>query len=195
MSANPDDEMRRMERRKQGAHLYVVVGLNWEEVAQAVGYTNGTHASTDINRYLKRLRRDTDKEIEGLVQQQDMRYASYRRRAHSIMVSSHPLVQGGKIVRDDEGRPIQDAGPQLAALQTLLRIEKQWSELHGTEASKKLEIALDRRGDIESNLVAEAVLAAAEALGLEPQQRMRALEAAAERLEVIDAEVVDEAPD
>jgi hypothetical protein len=110
------------------------------------------------------------------------------------MLSDHPLIQNGKVVKDDQGRPVKDAGPKLAALQTMLRIEKQWAELHGTEASKKLEIALETRTDLESNLVAEAVLAAAEALGLEPAQRMRALEAAAARLDIVDAEVVSEDP-
>lgn len=196
MSGNPDEEMRLLERRKQGAHLRVVVGLQWDEVAKAVGYTSGVHASNDINRYLKRLRRETDHELEGLQHQQDLRYDAMRRKAYGIMMASHPLVQSGKIVMGTDGRtPLQDVGPQLAALQTLLRIEKQWAELHGTEASKKLEIALEGRADLESNLVAEAVLAAAQVLNLDPAQRMLALEAAASRLEVVDAEVVEDGPE
>jgi len=194
MTLGPDEEMRTMKRRKQAAHLRVVVGLDWEEVARAVGYTNGTHASTDVNRYLKKLRTETDKELEGMVQQSDLRYDAMRRKAYSIMTADHPLVQGGKIITDDDGVPLKDCGPPLAALATLMRIEKQWSELHGTEASKKLEIALETRGDVESNLVAEAVLAAAEALSLEPAQRMLALEAAAARLDVVDAEVISDEP-
>lgn len=194
MTLGPDEQMRTMERRKQAAHLRVVVGLDWESVAKQVGYTNGTHASTDVNRYLKRLRSETNKELEGMVQQSDIRFDAMRRKAYMIMNSDHPLIQQGKIVRDADGVPVRDAGPVLAALNTLLNIEKQWMSLHGTEASKKLEIALEVRGDVESNLVAEAVLAASEALSLDPAQRMLALEAAAARLEVVDAEVISDEP-
>jgi hypothetical protein len=195
MPGNPDEEMRLLERRKKAAHLRVVVGLQWDEVAEMVGYTSGPVASNDVNRYLKRLRKETDHELEGLQQQQDLRYDALRKKAYAIMMSSHPLVQGGKIVMSTDGvTPLQDVGPQLAALQTLLRIEKQWAELHGTEASKKLEIALEGRADLESNLVAEAVLAAAQVLNLDPAQRMLALEAAAARLEVVDGEVISDEP-
>jgi hypothetical protein len=103
------------------------------------------------------------------------------------------MVQNGVIVKDDQGRPLKDAGPVLAAISTWLRIEKQWSETHGTDASKKLEIALEKRTDLEANLISEAVMAGIEALGLEPAQRMLALEAAAARLEIVDGEVVEDA--
>src|SRR6266403_1542146 len=187
---DPAGEFERTERRKHCAHLKVIEGLTWEEAAKASGYNSAAAACTDVGRYLKKLRAQTDKELEGLVQQSDMRYDVMRRKAYGIMMSDHPMVQNGKIVKDAEGNPVKDIAPQLSALMTMLRIEKQWSELHGTEASKKLEIALESRGDVEASLVTEAILAAAQALNLEPAQRMLALEAAAARLEVVDAEVI-----
>lgn len=188
------EQARLAERRKQAIHLRVNVGLTWEDIASRLGYADRATAFNDIKRQLKRDQKEITHGLEDLVQQQDIRYDAMRQRAYAIMMSPHPLVQGGKIVTDAEGRPLRDDGPVLQALQTLLRIEKQWAELHGTEASKKLEIALDRRGDLESNLVTEAILAASEALQLPPDQRMRMLEAAAARLEVVDAEIVDGPP-
>jgi hypothetical protein len=189
------DEIARLDKIKQASHLKYVVGLTWDETAKAVGFSSAQVCQTTVDRHVKKLARETNKELEFLVQQSDMRYDYLRKRAHAIMVADHPMVQNGSVVKDDQGRPIKDAGPVLAAIQTLLRIEGGWSDLHGVNASKKLEIALTARADVESNLVAEAVLAAAEALGLEPQQRMMALEAAAARLEVIDGEVVDDEPE
>jgi hypothetical protein len=122
----------------------------------------------------------------------DMRFDAMRKRVHGILAADHPVVQNGVIIRDDQGRPLKDAGPTLAAINTWLSIEKSWSATHGTDASKKLEIALTARADLEANLVSEAILAAAEALGLEPAQRMLALEAAAARLEVVDGEVISD---
>jgi hypothetical protein len=192
MSVNPSDELRLLERRRQAAHLKYVVGLTWDDVAKQLGYSSGAVVNSDVLKHLKAERNKTAKVLEDLVAQQDMRYDTLRRKAYAIMVADHPFVQGGKIVKDDEGRPLKDVGPQLAAMATLLRIESQWSDLHGTNASKKLEIALVERTDVESNLVAEAILAAADALQLPPEQRMRALEAAAARLEIVDAEVVED---
>jgi len=189
---DPEGDPERLDRIKQAAHLKVVVGLTWDEVAKATGFNSPQAAQTAVDRHVKRLARQTNKELESLVAQSDMRYDAMRKRVHAILVADHPLVQQGVIVRDANGIPLKDAGPVLAAINSLLRIESQWAALHGTEASKKLEIALTARADVESNLVAEAVLAAVEALGLEPQQRMLALETAAARLEVVDAEVVED---
>jgi hypothetical protein len=192
MPRPPDRDPERLDRIKQAAHLKVVVGLTWDEVAKATGFSSAQTAQTAVDRHIKRLARETNKELESMVAQSDMRYDAMRKRVHAILVADHPMVQQGVIVRDDNGVPLKDAGPILAAIQSLLRIESQWAALHGIEASKKLEIALTARADVESNLVAEAVLAAVEALGLEPQQRMLALETAAARLEVVDAEVVED---
>jgi len=188
----PSDEIARLDRIKQAAHLKVVVGLTWDEVAKATGFNSPGACQSAVDHHIKKLARQTSKELEGMVAQSDMRYDAMRKRVHAILVADHPLVQQGTIVRDANGVPLKDAGPVLAAIQSLLRIESQWTDLHGINASKKLEIALTARSDVESNLVAEAVLAAIEALGLEPAQRMLALETAAARLEVVDAEVVDE---
>lgn len=186
------DEVERLDRIKQAAHLKVVVGLTWDEVAKATGFNSPQAVQAAVNSHIKRLARETNKELESMVAQSDMRYDAMRKRVHAILVADHPLVQQGVIIRDSNGVPLKDAAPVLAAIASLLRIESQWSDLHGINAGKKLEIALTARADVESNLVAEAVLAAVEALGLEPQQRMLALETAAARLEVVDAEIVDE---
>lgn len=189
------EDPERMERIKQAAHLKVVVGLTWDETARATGFNTGSACQSAVDRYVKDMARSTEKELETLVEQADMRYDHLRRRAHAILVADHPFVQNGEIIRNDQGVPLQDSGPKLAAINTLLRIESQWGDLHGINASKKLEIALNVRADVESNLVAEAVLAAAEALQLEPQQRMLALEAAARRLDAVDGEVISDEAD
>lgn len=192
MPTSDDDPLRRLEKIKQAAHLKYVVGLTWDETAKATGYTSPQTCQAAVSRHMKRVARETEKELEPMIAQLDMRYDAMRKRVHGVLAGDHPLVQNGVIVKDDQGRPLKDAGPVLAAISTWLRIEKQWSETHGTDASKKLEIALEKRGDLEANLISEAVMAGIEALGLEPAQRMLALEAAAARLDIVDAEVIDD---
>jgi hypothetical protein len=182
------------QRRQQAIHLKHVVGMSWTHVAQRLGYYDGSHARKDVKIALDRALREQDRLLENLVLKQDIRLDAMRQRAYAIMTADHPLVQGGKIVYGKDGRPLQDVGPMLAGLAMLLKIEERWSNLHGTDASKKLSIALEHRSELESNLVSEAILAAAEALDLPPAQRLLALEAAASRLEVVDAEVVADPP-
>jgi len=183
------------QRRQQAIHLKHVVGLNWTQVAERLGYYDGSHARKDVKIALDRALREQDRLLEQMVLKQDIRLDAMRQRAYAIMSADHPLVQGGKIVHDRNGRPLRDVGPVLQALQMLLRIEERWANLHGTDASKKLEIALAHRTELESNLVSEAILAAAEVLDLPPDQRMLALEAAASRLDVVDAEVISSEPE
>lgn len=193
MGAPQDDADRAAieRRREQAIHLKHVVGMTWAQIAERLGYYSAGHAQQDVQAALKRAQQGVTKGLEDMVQAQDIRLDAMRQRTYAIMVAPSFLVQNGKIVNDDDGNPVRDNGPALAALAMLLKIEERWSNLHGTDASKKLEIALEHRADLESNLVTEAILAAAEALALPPADRMRALEAAASRLEVVDAEVVD----
>jgi hypothetical protein len=192
MPTSDDDPLRRLEKIKNAAHLKYVVGLTWDETAKATDYASPQACQTAVSRHMKRVARETEKELEPMIAQLDMRYDAMRKRVHGVLAADHPLVQNGVIIKDDQGRPLKDAGPVLAAISTWLRIEKQWSETHGTDASKKLEIALEKRTDLEANLISEAVMAGIEALGLEPAQRMLALEAAAARLEIVDGEVVED---
>jgi len=193
MTAESEDPITRLEKIKQAAHLKYVIGLTWDETAKATDFSSPQTCQQAVSRHMKRVARDTEKELEPMIAQLDMRYDAMRKRVHAILAGDHPLVQNGVIVRDDQGRPLKDAGPVLAALNTWLNIEKSWSATHGTDASKKLEIALEKRSDLEANLIAEAVLAGLEAIGVEPAQRMLALEAAARRLDVVDGEVIEEA--
>jgi hypothetical protein len=192
MPAPSEDPITRLEKIKQAAHLKHVVGLTWDETAKATGFTSPQVCQTTVSRYMKKVARDTERELEPMIAAIDMRYDAMRKRIHQVLAADHPVVQNGVIIRDDQGRPLKDAGPVLAALNTWLSIEKSWSATHGTDASKKLEIALEKRSDLEANLISEAVMAGIQALGLEPAQRMIALEAAAARLEIVDAEVVED---
>lgn len=192
MPAPEEDPLARLERIKQAAHLKHVVGLTWDETAKATGFSSAQTVQQAVTRHMRKVARETERELEPMIAQLDMRYDAMRKRVHGILTADHPMVQNGVIVRDANGVPLKDAGPVLAALGTWLRIEKQWSETHGTDASKKLEIALEKRSDLEANLIAEAVMAGIEALALEPAQRMIALEAAAARLEIVDGEVVED---
>lgn len=176
-------------------------GLSWYQVAERVPYldTEGNpspaFACVDVSRALKRARREIVSGLEEMVQMADLRDDDLRLRLRTILQTKHYLVQGGKIVKDDNGEPIRDYGPVLAAIDRLHRLEERYAVRHGLNAPEKLNIALERRTDVEATVVTEAILAGFDAAELPADVRMRALEAAQSRLTTIEGEVVSESTD
>ncbi|MEU8275711.1 hypothetical protein ACFYOK_10780 [Microbispora bryophytorum] len=60
-------------------------------------------------------------------------------RAWRIMTSDHIVVQHGKIVRDEDGNPVKDDGPVIAAIGVLVRISERRSKLLGLDAAVKVD--------------------------------------------------------
>ncbi|MGJ6963274.1 hypothetical protein ACSDR0_15315 [Streptosporangium sp. G11] len=82
-------------------------------------------------------------------------------KAWEVLERDHVVVQHGKIVRDEEGNPLRDDGPVLAAVGTLLRISERRSKLLGLDAP--IPLAIDAHvhqvdpADIElAQMIAEA---------------------------------------
>lgn len=171
-------------------------GMTWQQIAdQMYDDYHGAKSAVwkDVQAALKQSRREIDASLEDLIQMEDERYDSYRRRAYAIMTRPHYVVQGGKVVTGLDGNPLVDDEPALKAMDRLLTISRQYARLHGLDANEKLEIAFAQRTDLESTIVVEAILAGFDAAGLSPALRMKALEAAQVKLSgVVDGEVVGE---
>lgn len=160
-----------------------------------------SHVRVDIHRALKIYRKRTDQGLEEKLASATLRLNDIRRQLYRIIASDHYVLANGKIVKDDDGRPLKDNGPVLAALGQLRALEEQQARLEGTNAREKIDIALDRRVDEESTDVVEAILAGFSAVPeLEPAVRQRVLEAAGAHLRgpdgpgddgIEDAEIVE----
>jgi hypothetical protein len=61
-------------------------------------------------------------------------------RLIEIMFRQHVVVSGGKIVTDDQGNPLQDAGPELACLRELRSVSESTRKLLGIDAAAKLDV-------------------------------------------------------
>jgi hypothetical protein len=148
------------------------------------------HVSVDITRALKEYRKRADHAVEERITAQLLRFNEIRRRLFGIIAEPHYVLHSGEIVRDEEGNPLRDRGPVLAALSQLQALEDRQARLEGTYQREKLDIALTRRVDEETADVVEAILAGADAIELEPAMRQRMLEAAGARLHAIEGEVI-----
>lgn len=150
----------------------------------------------DISRALKEYRKRADHAIEEKITAATLRLNEIRRRLYSVIVADHYVLHAGQIVRDEDGEPLRDSGPVLAALAQLRALEEQQARLEGTNQREKIDIALGRRVDEEATDVVEAILAGFSALpDLDPSMRQRALEAAGAHLRTIEGEVVSESED
>lgn len=80
-------------------------------------------------------------------------------KAYEVLESDHVVVQHGKIVRDEQGQPVKDHGPVLAAIDRLVRISERRSRLLGLDSPVKVDAHIERLepGDIELHqMIAEA---------------------------------------
>jgi hypothetical protein len=154
------------------------------------------HVSVDITRALKEYRKRADHAIEQKLTAASLRLNEIRRRLFAVIVADHYVLYQGEIVKDEDGHPLKDVAPVLAALAQLRALEEQQARLEGTNAREKIDIALGRRVDEESVDVVEAILAGFAAVPeLEPAVRQRVLEAAGAHLRTIEGEVVSETED
>ena len=173
-------------------------GLSWQQVAEQVPYLDAegnpsaAFACVDVTRALKQANKELSMGLEEYREAARMRLDGLRRQVFAVLARPHYVLHAGQIARDEDGNPIRDDGPVLAAVDRLLRIEERQAKIDGTDASEKLTIALDRRVDEETTVVVESILAGANAVDLEPAQRQRMLEAAGAHLRALEGEVVSE---
>jgi hypothetical protein len=178
-------------------------GMSWQQVAEAMaanypeyrdseGNPSAAVACVDVSRALKQANKELSMGLEEYREAARMRLDGLRRQVFAVLARPHYVLHAGQVVKDDDGNPMRDDGPILAAVDRLLRIEERQAKIDGTDASEKLTIALDRRVDEETAVVVESILAGANAVDLEPAQRQRMLEAAGAHLRTLEGEVVGE---
>lgn len=197
------DDMARVEARRWKAVTLANRGLTHKMVASEMAEEYRAHnpdlslvqieaqVSVDIHRALKEYRKRTDQAIEEKLTAASLRLNDIRRQLFGVITRTHYVLHAGEIVRGEDGQPLRDEAPVLAALNQLRALEEQQARLEGTNAREKIDIALGRRIEEEAMDVTEAILAAFSALPeLEPAMRQRALEAAGAHLRTIEGEVV-----
>lgn len=157
------------ERRKKAVALRLA-GVDPTTIMEQVNkstpeehrYASPDHVSIDIKRARDRSRAQLDESVEDLRELQV-------NRLERLLAAAWPKAVGGN----------------TAAIDTAARLILQIAKLKGLEAPTQIQ--LSQRIEMESTAVAEATLAAIEVLGLGPELRMRAMEAAQARLLAIAA--------
>jgi hypothetical protein len=122
--------------------------LTFETIGAQYGISG--HRAREI--YYKAMREIPIAEINAYRAEQLDRFAELRRAAYEILKADHPMVsQNGKVVIDPDsvtpdtpdGKPMQDAGPILSAIDRILAIDRQEAALLGLNAPAKHQIQVE----------------------------------------------------
>ena len=167
-------------------------GASWEEAAAAGGYSNRASAYTAVKEALRHEREFLRHDLLEMRQIEDDRDDDLRTRLYAILNASHPVLYKGEIVKTDDGEPLQDVAPVLAAVAALGRIAERHALRHGINEDKGIKIALNARSDVEASVVSDALFAVCESLGLPPDIRRAMLGEAQNYLERVAREAPEQ---
>lgn len=110
--------------------------ITYQAIADTVGYSNRGDAYRAVQRCREAVLREAGAElIASEAQQLDDLFAA----ALEVLERDHLTVSHGHIVRDDDGQPIIDDGPKLAAIDRLLRIRESYRKLYGADSPVKVD--------------------------------------------------------
>lgn len=166
MSVSPSEEHRLNQRRSLMFQLKLA-GVDWRTIAERCEYASPEYAMTDY----QRERRKSKAELHTTVEE-----------ARWLEVDRLDRLQAAVWPKALKG--------DTKAADTAHRLIVSRCKILGLEAPTQVQ--LSTRLDLESTIVAEAIVAAVDALGLRPDQRVVAFNAAQTRLELASAETGDE---
>lgn len=110
--------------------------LTYQEIADAVGYSNKGDAWRAVQRCREAVIREAGAElIASEAQQLDDLFVA----AMEVLERDHVVVSHGHIVKDDNEQPILDDGPKLAALREMRQIRESYRRLYGVDQPAKVE--------------------------------------------------------
>lgn len=133
--------LRVAERRTKAIQLRAA-GTSWETIAGELGYASRGAACNDVARALDQRLKEQNDQTEHLRAIELERLDAVEREVWDVLRRRHVLVSGGKVVRDDsvdDGQPLEDDGPTLAAVDRLVKIGERRAKLQGIDAPVKVD--------------------------------------------------------
>lgn len=156
MSASKAQRAKTAARRAQAIAL-ALAGMDWQTIADRLGYASRGAAHTDVDRAMKAA-------LAEMKETADLRRFTEVQRLNRLQAAVWP-----KAVKGDT-KSVAEARQIIAAR----------CKIEGTEAPTVVQ--LEHRLDLEAQIVADALGAALDSLDLNEEQRAAAIEAAQARL-------------
>lgn len=113
-------------------------GKSYRDIAEELGYYDRSHVWRQLQMAKKRvLKEPVENLISVEMQQLDALYVA----ALEILEREHVTVNQGHVVKGDDGQPILDDGPRLAAIREMRMLRESFRKLYGLDAEKKVNIS------------------------------------------------------
>lgn len=128
-----------------------VAGLTERQIAAEVGLSQ-PRVHTII---AEAIRSRVEPEVDDLRKLAQERLDDQRRSLNAVRTRRHYVVQSGKVIKDDDGIPLIDDGPVLAANAALLKIDEREARMYGLD---RLEAAMAQRLELEAQVTTSAIL-------------------------------------
>lgn len=112
-------------------------GHGYQEIAEQLGYQNDSGAYKAVQRALVHTMAEPAEEVRALQLEQLDRLTA---AALAVLERNHVTVSHGRIIRDDEDKPLLDDGPVLTAIDRLLKIQERRAKLLGLDAPARHEV-------------------------------------------------------
>lgn len=125
------------ERDAEAARLRAQ-GMSYKDIATQLGYYDRSHVWRQLQLAKKRVLKDAVEDLIAVeMQQLDALYVA----AEEILDRQHVTVSQGRVVKDDDGNPIPDEGPRIAAIREMRMLRESFRRLYGLDAEKKVNIS------------------------------------------------------
>jgi hypothetical protein len=112
--------------------------LTYQQVADAVGYSNKGDAWRAVQRCREAVIKSAGAElVASEAQQLDDLFVA----ALEVLERDHAVVSHGRVVTGDDGQPLIDDGPKLAAIREMRQIRESYRKLYGLDAEQKVSVA------------------------------------------------------
>jgi len=138
-----------IEQRRSRVLAMRVEQRPYAEIAAELGVSEDV-ARQDYQRAVEARRTALDANRDTAVAIETAKLDALEQAAWQVLKARHITVQHGKIVRDEDDKPIEDDAPVLAAIDRLVKIAERRARLRGYDAPTKVEVDDARRAQIEA---------------------------------------------
>lgn len=113
-------------------------GITYQQLADATGWSNRGDAWRAVQRARKAVLQQAGAEV---VASEAAQLDDLFVHAMEVLERDHVVVSHGKVVKDDDGRPLLDDGPKLAALREMRMIRESYRKLHGLDQPTQVAVS------------------------------------------------------
>jgi hypothetical protein len=111
-------------------------GWTLQQIADELGYSDKTNAQRGIRRALREI---VQGPAEKLLAVHMERLETLYEASIEVLEADHVVVSHGQVVRGDDGEPLRDNGPKLAAIREARATLNSFWELTGMKKPAKVE--------------------------------------------------------